>query len=218
MTQLPIKATPDTTTVRTLLLDMSRSDLAQWFEDRREKRFRAKQIMEWIYRKGARALGPKFIRRLFSEMDITFFRDFRQGIDWLAVGKFALCFFCSDVDRAKRQGLPVDTIPAMKEGVGISSQMGNLALMNQAPHPNAAKVFINWLLSRKGQLALQKEMSNAGQDAPDSLRVDISKEDVPPSNKRVEGVEYMDTYTPGRPELVIVHKILTEAIEKSKNR
>ena len=42
------------TTGRTHLLDMSRSDLAQWFEDRREKRFRAKQIMEWIYRKGAR--------------------------------------------------------------------------------------------------------------------------------------------------------------------
>src|SRR5262245_43738474 len=29
-------------------------------------------------------LGPSFIRRLFGEMDVTLFRDFRQGPDWLA--------------------------------------------------------------------------------------------------------------------------------------
>ena len=54
-------------------------------------------------------LGPLFIKRLFGEMDATLFRDFRQGPDWLATGKFAICFFC-DVDVLKRQGLPVDTL------------------------------------------------------------------------------------------------------------
>jgi len=42
-------------------------------------------------------LGPSFIRKLFGEMDVTLFRDFRQGPDWLATGKYAICFFC-DVD------------------------------------------------------------------------------------------------------------------------
>ena len=42
-------------------------------------------------------LGPAFIRKLFGEMDATLFRDFRQGPDWLATGKYAICFFC-DVD------------------------------------------------------------------------------------------------------------------------
>ena len=28
--------------------------------------------------------------------------------------------------------------------------------MNKAPHPNAAKVFINWFLSREGQAVNQK--------------------------------------------------------------
>ena len=41
-----------------------------------------------------------------------------------------------------------------KEGSSFSSGGGSLSLLNQAPHPNAAKVFINWFLSRKGQIGL----------------------------------------------------------------
>ena len=32
-------------------------------------------------------VGPTFIRKLYGEMDVTLFRDYRQGSDWLAVGK-----------------------------------------------------------------------------------------------------------------------------------
>ena len=53
-------------------------------------------------------VGPSFIRKLYGEMDVTLFRDYRQGTDWLAVGKVAICFFC-EVDVFKQQGLPVDT-------------------------------------------------------------------------------------------------------------
>ena len=53
-------------------------------------------------------VGPAFIRKLFGEMDVTLFRDFRQGTDWLAIGKASICFFC-EVDVLKQQGLPVDT-------------------------------------------------------------------------------------------------------------
>ncbi len=70
-----------------------------------------------------------------------------------------------------------------------------MSLVNRAPHPNAAKVFINWLLSRKGQLALQKLADP--DDPPNSRRIDIPKDDVPPSNRLVEGRRYLDV---GRPE------------------
>jgi iron(III) transport system substrate-binding protein len=150
-------------------------------------------------------IGPAFIRKLFGEMDVTLFRDFRQGPDWLATGKFAICFFC-DVDVLKKQGLPVDTFGpnVFKEGGGLVQQFGTLALVNRAPHPNAAKVFINWLLSRRGQIALQK--SQAGAESPaDSLRVDISKDDVPLLNRRLEGIKYLDT---GKPEWIEMKPIL----------
>ena len=51
-------------------------------------------------------LGADFVRRFYSEMEITLFRDRRQGTNWLATGKFPLCFLCRDIDKANRQGLP----------------------------------------------------------------------------------------------------------------
>ena len=53
-----------------------------------------------------------------------------------------------------------------------------MALINKAPHPNAAKIGLNWLLSREGQIAYQR-LFTQGNDGPDSLRIDIPKDKVP---------------------------------------
>jgi iron(III) transport system substrate-binding protein len=158
-------------------------------------------------------LGPAFIKKLFGETDLTLFRDFRQGPDWLATGKYAICFFC-DVDVLKRQGLPVDTFGprVFKEGGGLVQQFGTLALVNRAPHPNAAKVFINWLLSRSGQSALQKSLANS-ESPPDSLRVDIPKDHVPALSRRQDGIKYLDT---GRPEWIEMKPIIDVVNEALK--
>ena len=158
-------------------------------------------------------LGPPFIRKLFGEMDATLFRDFRQGPDWLATGKFSICFFC-DVDVLKQQGLPVDTFGprVFKEGGGLVQQFGTLSFVDRAPHPNAAKVFINWLLARRGQIALQRSQANAESPA-DSLRIDIPKEDVPFQSRRLDGVRYLDT---GRPEWIEMKPILDVVNEALK--
>jgi iron(III) transport system substrate-binding protein len=153
------------------------------------------------------ALGPGFIRRLFGEMEVTLFRDFRQGVDWLAGGKFSLCLFCPDIDKAKLQGLPVDEFVSFKEGAALHTQYGTLALLNRAPNPNAAKVFINWFLSREGQLALQKALAKGGVDAPDSLRIDIAKDEVKPENRRIAGINYLDLDS--RPEWMDIRPALT---------
>src|ERR671919_1199304 len=160
-------------------------------------------------------LGPSFIKKLFAEMDVTLFRDFRQGPDWLATGKYAICFFC-DVDVIKQQGLPVDTFGphVFKEGGGLVQQFGTLALVNRAPHPNAAKVFINWLLSRKGQIALQKRMSTAESPA-DSLRIDIPKDDVPYLNRRLDGVKYLDTGKPEWIDMAPIINVVNEALKEA---
>ena len=158
-------------------------------------------------------IGPSFVRKLFGEMDVTLFRDYRQGPDWLAVGKYSICFAC-DVDVLKLKGLPVDTFGpnAFKEGGGLVQQFGTLTLVNRAPHPNAAKVFINWLLSRKGQIALQK-VTASGESPSDSLRIDIPKDDVPYLNRRVDGVKYLDTSLPEWQEMKPVLDIMNEAFK-----
>jgi iron(III) transport system substrate-binding protein len=171
------------------------------------------------------ALGPKFIYQLFSEMDLTLTRDFRQGIDWLGQGKFPLALFFSgsDVKKAARQGLPVEVIDnsPFKEGVPLGVGFGTLSLLKNAPHPNAAKVFINWYLSRKGQTALQKEMAKVA-DSPDSLRVDIPKDDVAPNNRRAENVKYTSVFrsewTDMRPIYAVVNEALAEAEKKKSGK
>jgi len=138
-------------------------------------------------------LGPEFVRKLFAETDITLFRDRRQGLDWLAAGKFPICFWCEGVEKANSQGLPVDMFGRMKEGAGLSAGQAILTLVNQAPHPNAARVFINWFLSREGQLNFQKALGKADEGSPDSLRIDIPKDDVDPRSRRIDGFKYVDT-------------------------
>lgn len=105
-------------------------------------------------------LGPGFLKKLFGEMDVTLSRDARQMIDWLGMGRFAIYLFpvLREVDHAKGVGIPVDVVNPlqMREGYAVTAGPNAIHLLNPSPHPNAAKVFINWLLSREGQTALEK--------------------------------------------------------------
>ncbi|MGH7772594.1 MAG: ABC transporter substrate-binding protein [Candidatus Binatia bacterium] len=128
-----------------------------------------------------RELGAEFVRRFLTEMDLAVSRDIRQLVDWLAQGKYAISAL-QNADRirlwdARKQGLPVNAFDTdkFKEGSLIGSGGGNIALINRAPHPNAARVFINWFLSSEGQIAYQRLV----QGGRNSLRIDIPKDDVP---------------------------------------
>lgn len=164
-------------------------------------------------------LGEKFIRRFYGEMDVTMVGDLRQAVDWLANGKVALCLPCQDstVVKAKNQGLPVSSFPPyhFKEGINISSAFGQLALVNRSPHPNAAKVFINWYLSRAGQTAFQKIMSIPG-DPKNSRRLDVPKDHIPPEEQRRDGLAYFDTDAPDSKDLRPLGKLLSEVIPRQR--
>jgi iron(III) transport system substrate-binding protein len=164
------------------------------------------------------ALGPDFIRQLYGTMDITLTRDRRQAVDWLGAGKLPLCLFCSDsdIERAKAQGLPVDVLELDQAVVGLSAQGGTVALLNRAPHPNAATVFVNWLLSRDGQATLQKSILKSGGFAPDSLRIDIPKDEVLPGNRRKEGVKYIDLNDVSRLDMRPIIKVMEEGLAEAK--
>ena len=87
-------------------------------------------------------LGAEFIRRLYGEMDVTLTQELRQTTDWLASGKSAICFFCSEILKAKGKGLPVDEFHTAKwkESRAISAgNMGSIVLPSQPPHPNSGR-------------------------------------------------------------------------------
>jgi iron(III) transport system substrate-binding protein len=166
-------------------------------------------------------LGTKFIRRLFGEMDITLFRDTRQSVDWLGTGKFPICFFCypEEVARAQKQGLPVAGFEAvMREGAALVSHSGSVSLVNRAPHPNAAKVFINWLLSREGQLTMQRVYVEGRLGASNSLRMDIPKDMVPQHERLLEGVNYIQVETPERSDMGPIIRLVDEILAAKGRR
>ncbi len=159
------------------------------------------------------ALGPKYLRRLYGEMDLKLYSNIRQGVDWLAGGKYAFCFFCSSrrILPAQEQGLPVAPLShILKEGAAITSHAGAMALVNKAPHPNAAKVFINWILTREGQLTSQRTSQ------VNSRRVDIPKDMVLPHYRLRKEVNYMEVETPELNNLRPVLKIIREETRKAK--
>jgi ABC-type Fe3+ transport system substrate-binding protein len=152
-------------------------------------------------------------------MEITFSRDQRQMTDWLAAGKFALCIGCRAYE-AKEQGLPVDYLitDLWKEGGYSTAGIGALGYMNRAPHPNAAKVFANWFLSRAGQMVLQR--TGRPGDRPNSRRIDIPKDDVTSERRLMPGVKYLDINRPDwqdmAPILDLGRNIMREITEKKK--
>ena len=139
-------------------------------------------------------LGPEFIKKLYGEMEVSIARDYRQPVDWLAAGKFSLCIPCvsDEMDKAMEQGLPVRQIIGLKEGGTLSSSGGTLSLLQNPPHPNAAKVFVNWLLSREGQAQVQKGRKGRPRTSSNSLRIDIPKNNVLEEMQRKDGVDYFD--------------------------
>jgi iron(III) transport system substrate-binding protein len=140
-----------------------------------------------------RTLGGSFIEGLFGDTDITIGSDQRQLVDWLAQGQFHLGLLLgpSQIVPAAEAGLPVAIVPGdqFKEGAPIGPGGGAMSLMDRAPHPSATKVFINWVLSREGQIAWQRATKE------NSLRVDIPKDDVRPFSAPRAGVKYEDSGT-----------------------
>ena len=137
-------------------------------------------------------LGPEFLRRFHAETDITILRSNEQLLDWLSAGKYAFGIGARDVDTAMIQGLPLNQfLPgSLKEGSSVTAYNGTLSFFNRAPHPNAAKVAVNWLLSREGQATWLDYNQKTG-GLYDSLREDISKDKVSERARRIKGAKFL---------------------------
>ena len=161
-------------------------------------------------------LGPEFLRKLLAGGSLTLIRDERQQTDWLASGKHPVAITAKAelVDEAKSQGLPVEMLDPhalAKDGVGLEAGGTMISLVNRAPHPNAAKVMINWFLSREGQMAVQKGLPN--DPGANSLREDISKDELPAWRRRVKGAKYVRLWGPEIWDRDAVRRLVSEVLK-----
>jgi ABC-type Fe3+ transport system substrate-binding protein len=111
--------------------------------------------------------GEEFLKKLVQqELFVT--ANARQMAEALAKGKIAICIGCSrhNVTPFIKAGLPVKLLPIAKEGDEATGGYA-VGILKNAPHPNAAKVFVNWLLSKEGQEVWGQAMNDG------TRRVDV---------------------------------------------
>ena len=122
-------------------------------------------------------LGVNFIRAL-AKQEITSLRDYAQEANMVGQGRYPVLIGTADfaVIARARQGVPVKIIDPrqLKEGSDVSSSNGNLAVFNRAPHPNAAKIYANWYLSKEGQTSFARASGYV------SSRLDVSTDHAEP--------------------------------------
>jgi ABC-type Fe3+ transport system substrate-binding protein len=137
-------------------------------------------------------LGREFIRRLFTEQKVTLVRNERQLLEWIVRGDYLIAISPSELNTndLTAKGLPIELVRSdqFKEGSTLNAGFGSVARMNRAPHPNAARVYLNWLLSKDGQTEWSR-----GSGYP-SRRLDVPRDHVSPESLPREGKSYLPTY------------------------
>ena len=106
--------------------------------------------------------GEEFLKKLAAQ-DLTLSRDQRLLGENLAKGRLAMTVGLSFYSLAPflKAGQPIKPLPEAKEGIYTSCGSGALSVVKNAAHPNATKVFVNWLLSKEGQEIYGRAMGQA---------------------------------------------------------
>jgi ABC-type Fe3+ transport system substrate-binding protein len=96
--------------------------------------------------------GEDYLKRLVGQK-LSLSRDQRVLAEILAKGKVGLVAGLTYYSLSPfiKAGLPVKPLSTPREGLYASGGSGHLTIMKNPPHPNATKVFVNWLLSKEGQ-------------------------------------------------------------------
>ena len=136
--------------------------------------------------------GEDFVKRLYVDQKPMIARDRRQLTDWLTRGTYPIVFNADDevVEIRRKEGEPLVTVYALSDlPASTTGGSGMLALMKNAPHPNAAKIFVNWMASKEGLETYARARGLA------TVRSDIDEKSfLTASLIPVPGVKYFDAH------------------------
>lgn len=143
----------------------------------------------WFSTMGIGVMGIDYLKEL-AKQDIIFSRDPRQLAEWVAKGKYPVLIGGAPGMNfeMKQVGAPIDTF-LTKEGGYVSAAQGNIAVYKNNPHPDATKVFINWLLSKEGQTIYVRGMDYQ------SARIDVPTDHLDRERILKPGMKYFNSLT-----------------------
>ena len=109
-----------------------------------------------------RVKGEDYLKKLVAQ-DLYLGRDQRQLAESLAKGRVVVMIGLSYYSYLPflKAGLPIKTLPTLKEGNYGTGGSGNLAIIKAPAHPNSTRVFVNWLLGREGQEIVSRALGQA---------------------------------------------------------
>lgn len=118
------------------------------------------------------AKGPDFMRKFFKEQDVKVFENPQQLDASIIRGGQAVAFGMLEetLDRCRTDGGCKDIELIRPFGASISTGM---SVPKNPPHPDAAKLWVNWLLSREGQQAWVDAWAKFNTQGAVSMRKDV---------------------------------------------
>ena len=136
--------------------------------------------------------GEDWLRDLFRNQDVVFSRDYRQIAEWIVSCRKPVGVGIPDdvLSQMQKQGLGKQVEEMFgtpwfgNHGNGWAGGNENIGIYDRAPNPNAAKLFVNWYLSRDGQ------QTYANLNKNNSRRLDTKPADPNPNNALKPGVKY----------------------------
>lgn len=98
--------------------------------------------------------GEQFARDLLTKQDVVISDNKRQMAEWVVRKRYPIAIGLGSEDtiaQFQKQGLGKN-VRVLSGGDVLGGDA--VIVLNKAPHPNATKVFVNWLLSQKVQAQL----------------------------------------------------------------
>lgn len=137
-----------------------------------------------------RTLGDDDLRKLLVDQKAMLFAQQQQVVDamarataWFGIGPSVSALIAPYVQAGAIKAEDIQPF-GNKPEVSIISIAGNcLYVFNQRPHPNATRVFVNWILQKDVQSSLAKAIQQ------DSRRQDVAPTE-PPDQAPIKGAKY----------------------------
>jgi ABC-type Fe3+ transport system substrate-binding protein len=154
--------------------------------------------------------GEQFVRDLLSQ-DLVVTGDNRQLTEWIVRGRYPIAIGLRSYDLLvfHNEGLGKNVRPVRTvEAVPLSIGSGSIQAITQAPHPNAVKLYSNWLITQRTQQALSQATGD------NSRRTDVA----PATPEEVPDRTQMEKYVPHQDEALLPVRVralqLTEELMK----
>jgi iron(III) transport system substrate-binding protein len=136
-----------------------------------------------------RVLGGDALRKIFTEQDPVFVKSENEVAGAIVRGRGLVALANRPGEAVKEYtsaGVKAD-IRSFGNGPDVGYRGtggGTIAVYNQRPHPNAARVFVNWLATREVAIGLSQ-----------AQQLNSARNDVPPVDERfaaIPGADYLD--------------------------